>query len=364
MTQRNGLLTQTDAIKEILFIELLGGLGDVVIALPAIQAIAHTYPQANVTVLTFSPGSELLHTHPLITRVIPVQKGKARPSVEQLLKAPPTQNSQPQYDLIVTDTAYEGIDTLVQNSGAKATVTDLWRSPPIDEKVSDRFLNILQQENIISPQAAAQHRRPILYPSPIAKRSVEQHLSQHTSPNSTPHICLLTDAGMPIKRWASQNFVELGQLLQAQYNATLWVPISGDIQKARAIVTQINNARIWPSGPLDIFIAFLARMDCAIANDTGPAHIAAALNTPTLTLFGPSHQGRYGQPPPHINLQAYPTCPQRRINFTQQTCWYSNQCPYPWRTCTNLITPHRALEKITTLLQPLYPLHTTTPSTK
>lgn len=35
-----------EPIKQILFIELLGGIGDLVIALPAIQAVARTYPTA------------------------------------------------------------------------------------------------------------------------------------------------------------------------------------------------------------------------------------------------------------------------------------------------------------------------------
>ena len=55
-------------MKQVLFIELLGGLGDVLIALPAIQALAASHPQASMTVLTFAPGDVLLLHHPLVHR--------------------------------------------------------------------------------------------------------------------------------------------------------------------------------------------------------------------------------------------------------------------------------------------------------
>jgi len=93
-------------MKTILFIELLGGLGDVLIALPAIQALAAAHPQAQMTVLTFAPGDELLRHHPLIYRVLRAQRGQARAAVMAALREA--------YDLVVTDTTYDGIGELVQ----------------------------------------------------------------------------------------------------------------------------------------------------------------------------------------------------------------------------------------------------------
>ncbi len=42
-------------VREILFVELLGGLGDVLISLGAIQALARSHPDARLTVLTSRP---------------------------------------------------------------------------------------------------------------------------------------------------------------------------------------------------------------------------------------------------------------------------------------------------------------------
>src|SRR5690242_4520109 len=116
---------------QILFIELLGGIGDVVIALPAIHALARSHPAAQVTVLTFAPGGELLETDPLIHRVIYARKGEVRQTIDALLE-------QNRFDLIVSDTNYEGIADCIHQYQAQSThrpyiVTNLWRSPPDHE---------------------------------------------------------------------------------------------------------------------------------------------------------------------------------------------------------------------------------------
>lgn len=51
-------------IREILFVELLGSIGDVLIALRAIHALARSHPAAEITVLTLPPGGELLQSDP------------------------------------------------------------------------------------------------------------------------------------------------------------------------------------------------------------------------------------------------------------------------------------------------------------
>ncbi len=141
-------------MQTILFIELLGGIGDVLVALPAIQAIGRAYPQAKLTVLTVAPGGELIKGDPLIHEVIGIHLKQndaphvARNAVEAVLQRHP-------FDLIVSDTNYDGIDVLLQQSDTPQVVTNLWRSPPPDQNVGDRFLHILQAEGLITPEHIA-----------------------------------------------------------------------------------------------------------------------------------------------------------------------------------------------------------------
>jgi ADP-heptose:LPS heptosyltransferase len=326
-------------LSHILFIELLGGIGDLIIALPAVHALAKSHPAARVTVLTFAPADQLLQTDPLIDQVVIAPRGEARASVNRLL-------ANECFDLIVTDTTYDGIAEAVQRSSANRIVTNLWRSPPENEWVSDRFLAILQQEGLIQPELAQRQAQIHL------KQSEKLGAQRQLGAAYRPLVFFCIDAGMSIKRWADEHFVQLGQALQQQYGASVQIVVGADRPTAVRIAAEIGGkVSLWDRGSLRQLAAAFSFADLVVGADTGPVRIAAAVNAPTLTLFGPSWHGRYGQPEPHVNLQGYPQCGDRRIhNFTEQACWYSGECPLEWQTCLDAITPAQVLEAARPLL--------------
>jgi len=332
-----------NGMRQILFIELLGGIGDVLIALSAIQALARSHAHAKMTVLTFAPGDSLLETDPLIDRVIYAEKGNLRAAIEQLL-------SQQKFDVIVSDTNYDRIDELISDR-ADRVVTNLWRSPPSNQFVSDRFIEILLLEELIVETAVAPPKLYLTAEEYQVAREKLSHLAR-------PIVVVCPDAGMRIKRWNEQNFIQLGQKLKT----SIIVLVGSDREQAALISNSINNATLWELGTLRELAAMLSQVDLMIAGDTGAARIAAAVGTPTITLFGASWYERYGQPKPHVNLQGYLNCPERRIeNFTVQSCWYSGECPVPsklrsaqgasWATCVDEISVDRVMAAAVELLE-------------
>jgi ADP-heptose:LPS heptosyltransferase len=335
-------------VREILFVELLGGLGDVLISLGAIQALARSYPKARLTVLTFPPGGELLEDDPLIHEVVyasnpdSTRPHSAREAVERLL-------AWGDWDLVVSDTSYDGIDGLIRGCGAPLTVDNLWRSPPPDERVGERFLRILSEEGLIRPEAISPAR---LHLTP-EERSVA---AKELAGLRRPLVFLLPDAGMEVKRWPEESWGSLGRALHKRHGAGIVVPVGSDPQQAER-VSRLGGerARVWPRGTLRGFAAALSFADIAVGADTGPTRIAAALGVPTVTLFGPAWHGRYGQPPPHVDLQGYPACPQRNVSdFTQQPCWYAGECTLkerPWSTCLEDVSAEDVLSTVAPFLE-------------
>jgi ADP-heptose:LPS heptosyltransferase len=334
-------------VRKILFVELLGGLGDVLISLQAIQALARLYPEARLTVLTFEPGGELLENDPLIHEVVQTPKPdstrphRAREAVEELL-------SRGGCDLVVSDTSYDGIDALISNCDAPQTITNLWRSPPPNERVGERFLRLLLADGLIRPEAISP---PRLYLTSEERSLADERLADLRRPLAF----LLPDAGMEVKRWPEERWGALGRALGDRYGADVVVPVGADPEQASRVVRFVGErARVWPRGSLRELAAALSRAEIAVGADTGPLRIAATLDVPTVMLFGPAWHGRYGQPPPHLNLQGYPECPQRIVSdFTQQPCWYSGTCTLedrPWRTCLEDISVEDVLTTAATFL--------------
>ena len=329
-----------EGVRRILFVELLGGLGDVLISLGALQALARSYPEARLTVLTFPPGGELLKEDVLIHEVVHAQPGRAREAVEEQL-------ARGGWDLVVSDTSYDGIDVLIRNSGVPRVATNLWRSPPPDEHVGERFLGLLLSDGLIPQGSIAP---PLLRLTPEERASAARRLEDL----ERPLVFLLPDAGMEVKRWPEESWGTLGRALREHLGAGIVVPVGSDEGQARRVADGAGGT-VLPRGTLRELAAALSHADLAIGADTGPARIAAALRVPTVTLFGPSWHGRYGQPPPHANLQGHPACPQRDVSdFTQQPCWYVGACTLEgpaWRTCLEDIPVEDVLSTAFALLK-------------
>ena len=334
--------------RNILFVDLLGGLGDVLISLGVIQALARSYPEARLTALTFPPGGELLERDPLVYEVAYAPRPdhahphSAREAVKTLL-------AQRNWDLVVSDTSYDSIGDLISASGVPRVVTSLWRSPPPDERVGERFLHLLLAEGLIDRSSIS----PPLLHLTLEERSVA---AERLAGTRHPLAFLVPDAGMDVKRWPEERWGALGRALHDHYGADVVIPVGSDRKQATRIASLVGErARVLPRGTLRELAAALSCGDLVVGADTGPARIAAALGVPTVTLFGPSWYGRYGQPPPHINLQGHPSCPQRLVSdFTQQPCWYGGACTLEdrsWRSCLEDISVGEVLVAAASLLK-------------
>lgn len=114
------------------------------------------------------------------------------------------------------------------------------------------------------------------------------------------------------KLWAVENWQELVRRLVA---ATDLVPVlTWGNDEERAVVERIaaaghGRAVIWPRGTLPELVALLARASVVIGGDTGPIHIAAAVGTPTVSLYRVTDAERNGpRGARHVRLQASLPC--------------------------------------------------------
>lgn len=338
--------------SSVLFVELLGGLGDVVIALPAIHALARSHPQASVTVLTFAPGHELLEPDPLVAEVVALERGRddAVSAVAALLASR-------RFDLAVSDARYSGLPELIESTVPHA-VTNLWRFPPDDELIQERFLALLAADRMIARELALPEPRLVV---DDGDRAWADAWLAERLPDVRPRVLLVPEAGMTIKRWALEHWVALGRrLVEAQ--AGVVVAAGGEPDLADAVVDGIAGVRevsVGPAvllarGPLRRAAALAAAADVCVAADTGLARVAAATATPTLALFGPTWAGRFGLGGGHESLQSPFSCPERRpANMTEQRCWYSGRCVFEGkRTCMDDLSVDLVLERVRALLAP------------
>lgn len=303
-------------MRRILFVELLGGFGDLLIALPAIHALARAHPAARLTVLTFAPGTELLAADPFVAEVV-----RAEPGPPEAQRATVAEVAARGFDLIVSDTRYGGIPAALTATGARV-VDDLWRRPPADERIDLRFLALLAAEGLIDPRDR--------WLEPAVFLTDAERAAGLALVGDGPAALLLPEAGMTIKEWAPDRFRALGTRLEADGYRVLAAARRPGLAASVA-------ADVLP--PLDLRGLAAAAAACAVcvAGDTGPARLAAAVGTPTVALFGPTWAGRFGLRERHASLQSPLPCHVRDpADMTRQECWYTGRCVFAGRrTCVD-----------------------------
>ena len=101
-------------------------------------------------------------------------------------------------------------------------------------------------------------------------------------------IGLIPTHRRPARRWPAQSFAQLGRLLISQGHPVwlFWGP--GEYEYVKVIQRVIPQSRIIPETSLRRMAALLERCRMVVTNDNGPMHLAVAVGTPTLTVYGPT----------------------------------------------------------------------------
>ena len=109
-------------------------------------------------------------------------------------------------------------------------------------------------------------------------------------------IAVNFSGGWPTKKWSIDRFAHLADCLCEIYRArvlVLWGP--GEKETAlriRELTTR--SVSLIPESNLKQLAAILQKVDLLVTTDSGPMHIAAAMETPCVALYGPTHPGLQG----------------------------------------------------------------------
>lgn len=163
---------------------------------------------------------------------------------------------------------------------------------------------------------------PLLVPSEDARRKASVYLPDVPGPLIGVHA----SGGRPIKQWEANRFSEVARRLIDERDATIVVTgAAADRSLVDAVKEGIPIDRVVDAaGDVDLLTlaALLQRLDVFITGDTGPMHLAWAVGTPIVAVFGPSDPARYAPRGPHDRVVRIdlPCSPCNRIRLPPQRC--------------------------------------------
>ncbi len=275
-------------------------LGDVVMATPTLRALRVLWPKAHIAALVREPLAPVLDPMPHLDEVIIHPAGKGRGAFGLARRI-----SRMDFDLAVllpnsfrtaALAAMSGIPRRVgyERDGRGMLLTDLL----LPRKARGRFLPVPTLDYYLGIARYLGAENPDAAMSLFTRTEDDtraggllQELG-HGDDVTRPLVLLNPGAQKATKRWAPERFAELAAMLRERHGADIAVTGSPDERDVLDAVIAASKVPIYdlPAHGIDLRLlkAITKRCDLLVTNDTGTRHIAAAMGTPVVTLFGPT----------------------------------------------------------------------------
>ncbi|HKC65276.1 MAG TPA: glycosyltransferase family 9 protein [Pyrinomonadaceae bacterium] len=273
----------------------LRSIGDTVLATPSLHALRRFLPSAQIDVLLESWVAPLLEGFDAVDNIITVERGSTR-SRARVLKRLRAARYDVAYNLHGGTTA----TLLIRASGARHRVG--YRSyqysrllnhaaPPSSELWGiEKTHSVEQQLALLGWTGVPVTDRPAtqLAVTEKAASRVAERLRAGGLDDAKPVALIHPAAAFDTKQWATRNFARVTEELEARGFQCVAIAAPNEKHVLDELVTE-SRARIAAfTIPLPEVIALAARSNLFVGNDSGIAHIAAAMRVPSVVIFGSS----------------------------------------------------------------------------
>ena len=281
--------------------------GDVLLASPVFGALKAQAPKIEIDALTYDDTAPMLAGHPAIAQLHAVGRGwKEKDVFSRVFLETGLFNAlrARQYDLIVHLSEHPRGAWLARTLGARYSVApampdrgDFWKHSfthlyplPKNGRRHQVELN-LDALRRIGVQPGLHERKVLFIPGEPAERKISELVGKK------PFIHFHPASRWRFKCWPAENNAELVDRLSQRYEVVLTA--SPDADEISMIGKILESARTKPldlAGKLSIkeLGALAARARLFVGVDSMPMHLAAAMGTPTVALFGPSGEHEWG----------------------------------------------------------------------
>ncbi len=285
-----------------LLIIKLSSFGDVIHALPTLEALRALYPQGHITWLAEEAFAPLLRGHPALDEVWAIPRLRlAGPSfghqLANLTRMVSRLRARP-FDLVIDlqgllkSALWAALARSPRKIGYDCTREGSYlalteKLPPYDPEAHAvlRYLNVAR--HLGAPEAPPRFRLEHLL------TDSSEILGETTR---KPYVVLHPGARWPTKLWPAVNWARLAEWLAAKGLAVVLTGSPGDAALAEEIVAKCQTPIINLAGSTTLgeLANVLKGAAFAVTTDTGPMHLAAALGVRVAALFGPTAPWRTG----------------------------------------------------------------------
>lgn len=273
-------------------------LGDLVLTTPIYRELRKVYPDSRLTLLTSEGFGRVLENNPHLDEIIYHHRKETRNDLENLIDQLRLQKFDLIYD-IHNSLRSRWIGWQLKRHAPKP---EHWL---IEKRTLARELQIRfgwgqffngksQREQWLEPlrrhHTGALSTKTELFPSVADKNYVKAWLNQNDLQDK-PFVCIGASASFPLKCWPLQNFKKLIENIIQSGISVVLVGTNGEIETEELAEYFRGSQNVFCAAGMFTILqsaALLEMANAVVANDTSIIHLAEAMRTPSIALFGPT----------------------------------------------------------------------------
>ena len=273
----------------------LSSLGDIVLTTPAIRAVRAHFPNAYIAMLVAKQSAEILRENPHLNEIITFDRLAKDKDTGEMLRVSRHLRER-KFTMAIDFQRKFRTEMLMSFSGAaerigKGRFCTVRVHEQGNKHATAHYFDMLHAAGI-----PAEDQRLELFLAESERFAAAQRFDAAGVSDGQLKVGFFPGAGWKLREWMPERFAAIGDRLVEHFNAN--VLIFGGPKETELVQTVANlmNAQAIPfAGNLQVraLAACLEKCDLFLTNDTGPMHIAAAVGTPTVSLFGPGNHIRF-----------------------------------------------------------------------
>ena len=275
-------------------------IGDVVLSTPAIKALRDAYPQSHIAFMVRPYARDIVEGNPYLDEVIIYDKyGAQRGFLSAILFGLRLRKKKFDTAIILHPTNRAHILAFVagipNRIGLRRKLPFLLTRALNDKKFLGQKHELEYTLEILKDIGIEARDKTLYVPvKDDSRRSVSLKLAEKGAGDSDLLIGVHPGASCPSKRWPLERFAALIDRLKTDYNARIVLISAPEEANRVAGLKKIIKSEVIDllgQTPVRELTALLKRCALFISNDSGPVHIATAVGTPSVVIFGRKQPG-------------------------------------------------------------------------
>tara|TARA_B100000787_G_scaffold122540_1_gene92132 strand:- start:311 stop:1258 length:948 start_codon:yes stop_codon:yes gene_type:complete len=266
-----------------ILIELPTWLGDAVMVTPAIENLSHHYKDLQITLLGTSAATEVFKNHPKVIKIYILDR-----KFSNLFK---TIKDLSEFD------EFFSFRSSLRSKFVKYCISSK-KKHQFDKSKFKKEHQVEKYNNFINNSIASNRLASKL----ILHSNIKSNSNSNINSNSNSKLLGINPGASygSAKRWYPERFADVAYELSHQYDIIIFggpgeKEITSDIEKYLLTKGVSNYENLSGKTSITELINKISKLDLFITSDSGPMHLAAALQVPTVAIFGPTKDSETSQ---------------------------------------------------------------------